>query len=74
MVKNYMKPLIPYVGTNNYAKESFESALTNAPSNNILKTLFAEASTAERCNFLEAVSEMYNSDCLTKRQALHLIS
>ena len=69
-----MKPLIPYVGTNNYAKESFEAALTNAPSNNILKTLFAEASTAERCNFLEAVSEMYNSDCLTKPQALHLIS
>lgn len=69
-----MKPLIPYVGTNDYAKESFEFIGVKSNKPNKLKDLFAEACAVERCNFLDSIYENYEADVLTEEQALHLIS
>ena len=69
-----MKPLIPYVGTNDYVKESFGfiGAKTNKP--NKLKALFAEASSVQKCNILNAIYENYEAHNLSENQSLHLIS
>lgn len=69
-----MKPLIPYVGMNDYVKESFDFIGVESSGHNRLKDLFAKAATTERCNFLGTIYENYDGNVLTEKQALHLIS